>query len=246
MIKTSVIVPSLNDEKIIKKNIILLSKKLDKLKIKYEIIIINDGSIDKTSYILRKIKKSNKKIKLIENKKNYGKSYSIRRGIKISKYKFIILTDSDLPYFKNFSIILNKLKSGYDFVYVNRRHKKSRLVNKTLNFYQFTRKIIGSLLSFILQILFNLKLINGDTQSGLKGFKKIRGFNKIKFISNKFFLDLEIIFLYKKLNKKFFAVPVKYKIDNSSTIKLLSYKNFLIIYEIIRVIIKLKIFNNFK
>lgn len=238
----SIIIPTLNDEKIIKNNINILKKKLNKYKIKYEIIIINDGSRDQTSDILSKLKKNDKKIKIIENKKNFGKSYSVRKGIKKSKYKFILLIDSDLPYFKYFYIILKKLKSGYDFVYVNRKHKKSLILNKKLNFYQKARKIIGDFLSILIQILFDLKSIKGDTQSGLKGFKKINEFNKLEFISNKFFLDLEIIYLYKVLNKKFCPVPVKYKIDDTSTIKLFSFNNFFILIELIKIFFKTRIF----
>ena len=237
----SIIIPTFNDEKIIKNSINLLKQKLNKFKIKYEIIIINDGSKDQTSDVLDKLKKNDKKIKIIENKKNFGKSYSIRKGIIKSKYKFILLIDSDLPYFKYLFTILRKLKSGYDFVYVNRRHKKSLILNKKLNFYQKIRKIIADFLSILIQILFDVKSIKGDTQSGLKGFKKINRFNKLEFISNKFFLDLEIIYLYKVLNKKFYSVPVKYKVSDTSTIKLFSFNNFFILIELIKIFFKLKI-----
>ena len=72
----SIVIPTFNDENIIKKKIILLNKKLKKLAVKYEIIIINDGSTDKTYSELLKISRKYKLV-LINNKINRGKSYSI-------------------------------------------------------------------------------------------------------------------------------------------------------------------------
>ena len=52
-------------------------KKIEKNNIKYEIIIINDGSEDDTQKRLNKLKSKFRLIKIIKNKKNFGKSYSL-------------------------------------------------------------------------------------------------------------------------------------------------------------------------
>ena len=62
----SIIIPTFNDELNIKKNILRLIKKLKNIKITYEMIIINDGSKDKTSKILKDLKKQNKNIKILK------------------------------------------------------------------------------------------------------------------------------------------------------------------------------------
>ena len=240
MIFLSIIIPTFNDENIIKKKIYLLNKKLKKLPIKYEIIVINDGSKDGTKSEIKKISKKYKLI-LINNNINKGKSYSINKGLNKSKYENVILTDSNLPYFSSFNKIIKKLDENYDFVFVNRRHKKSKIINRKLNFYQKSRYFIGYIVSLIVRLALNMNIFGGDTQSGLKGFKKIKNFRKLKFISSKFFLDLEIMYYYKKLNKKFYPIPVKYKIDDKSSIKIFSLKkNFEIIIELFRVILNLR------
>ena len=240
MIFLSIIIPTFNDENIIKKKIYLLNKKLKKLPIKYEIIVINDGSKDGTKSEIKKISKKYKLI-LIDNNINKGKSYSINKGLNKSKYENVILTDSNLPYFSSFNKIIKKLDENYDFVFVNRRHKKSKIINRKLNFYQKSRYFIGYIVSLIVRLALNMNIFGGDTQSGLKGFKKIKNFRKLKFISSKFFLDLEIMYYYKKLNKKFYPIPVKYKIDDKSSIKIFSLKkNFEIIIELFRVILNLR------
>lgn len=237
----SVIIPSFNDENKIEKNIFRLLEKLKKLIIKFEIIIINDGSTDHTLRSLRNIKFTKENIKIINNKKNQGKSFSIKRGLKIARYNHIILIDSDLPYFNKLKKVIEKLKQNFDFVFINRRHNKSKIINKKLNFYQISRILIGFLVSLTVNLFLKLNIFGGDTQSGLKGFKKVKNFKKIKFISTKFFLDLEIMYIYNKLNMRFYSIPVRYKIDKKSSIKLFSIqKNFEILIELIKVIFHLK------
>lgn len=232
----SIIIPTFNDEKIIKKKVLLLTKRLKKLSIKYEIIIINDGSKDKTkSEILKLLKKFD--IKLINNLENQGKSYSIQRGIKKSKYEHIILIDSDLPYFSKFNKVINLLKNKYDFVFINRRHKKSKIVNNNNNSYKVIRFLIGFLISQVLRLFINFENCSIDTQAGLKGFKKIDILKKYKFISKRFFLDIELIYHYKKASRKMASIPVIYKISDKSSINIFDVKkNLEIFLELIKVI----------
>ena len=101
MFAISFVIPCYNAETFILKNIIQLKKKIERLKLTYEIVLIDDGSQDNTYDILSEIRKKNKFINLIKNKNNTGKSYSLLRGIKKSKYNNIIMIDCDLPYFKS-------------------------------------------------------------------------------------------------------------------------------------------------
>jgi len=88
----SVLVPVYNQEKYIGRCIrSLLDQKLDSKK--YEIIIINDGSDDRSNYALNLFKGNN--IKLINNEKNKGLPYSLNKGIKESSGNYIVRVDSD-------------------------------------------------------------------------------------------------------------------------------------------------------
>ncbi len=235
MMPLSIIIPTFNDERIIEKKINFLIKYLNNLKLKYEVILINDGSSDKTKLIIKKLLFL-KNLYLLNNKSNKGKSFSILKGMKKTKYNHILLIDSDLPYFSEFRKVIKLLKNN-DFVFINRRHKKSKVIKKDLNFYVLVRLLIGYLISFMLKITINLDNKNIDTQAGLKGLKKIKELQRYNFISNKFFLDIELLYLYKKLSKKIISVPVRYNISKSSTINLLHMKkNFLVIYELIKVL----------
>ena len=77
----SFVIPCYNCENIIQNSIERLIKKLIELRIsKFEIIVIDDGSKDSTYKELKKFK--NKRVKIIKNLYNLGKSTSLIKGIK--------------------------------------------------------------------------------------------------------------------------------------------------------------------
>lgn len=239
----SVIVPCYNYDKLIKKNIIKLQKKIKEFNISYEIIIINDGSSDNTKIKLEEVKKDVKFVKIINIKKNIGKSHCVKTGIKNSKYNNLILIDCDLPYFKYFNKVLKKLNEEYELVIINRKSIYSKLDKSNLNLYKKLRIVIGNIVGYFNKYFLNLNF--ADTQAGLKALKKIKKFNRIKFYSKKFFFDLELIFHYQKNNKKIIDIPIKYIVSDESSIKIFSLKNFNILYELIKILWLLKI-NSFK
>ena len=195
----SFVIPCYNCEGYINDNIYKLYNKLKNLNIKYEIILIDDCSNDKTFNCINKLKKEIRKLKILKNSKNYGKSFSIIKGIKACNYSHVIFIDCDLPYFKSISRIIKYLKKN-DMVIINRREKNSRLGNKKINLYQLMRILLGYMISYFIRAWFNINI--KDTQAGLKGFSKPKNFSKIKFISKRFFFDLELILLFVSTKKK--------------------------------------------
>ena len=241
MNKYSLIIPCYNCSEFIEKNIIKLIRKLNNFNIKYEIILIDDGSTDKTLEILKKINLNFKKIKILKNNFNIGKSFSSIKGIKVSKYQKIILIDCDLPYFSDLKNIIFELNKGYDLVTINRKMEQSKLISRNLNLYQITRYIIGSLIAIINLKVLKLKIKGGDSQAGLKGFKKFKNFNKVKFLSKKFFFDLELISIYSKKKLSIKSIKTNYSVPSKSSIKIFNFsKNFEILCELLKVIKKYK------
>ena len=84
----TVIIPIYNEINTLKQ----LIKKLSHFTTNLEIIIVDDGSYDGTNKLL----KNQTRFKIIKNKKNRGKGYSIRKGIKSASFENIILIDGDL------------------------------------------------------------------------------------------------------------------------------------------------------
>ena len=88
----SIIVPVFNEEKNIKKNIeSLINQDYDNI----EIIIVNDKSTDESIKIANRYIEKNPNIKILNNEKNKGASYSRNKGLDIAKGKYIIFIDGD-------------------------------------------------------------------------------------------------------------------------------------------------------
>ncbi len=112
----SIIIPAYNQEKYIGR---CIRSVLDQFifNIKYEIIVINDGSTDLTEYALKQLKnKFDEKIKVINNNKNYGLPESLNIGIKASTSEYIVRVDADdyvSKHFLNFLYLYKKEKKEY-------------------------------------------------------------------------------------------------------------------------------------
>jgi glycosyltransferase involved in cell wall biosynthesis len=125
----------------------------------------------------------------ITYKKNYGKGYALRTGLKQSTAQFVIYTDIDYPYkIENIINMYNLLsKEHFDIVVGVRNgdyYKKLSLV----------RKIISKSLKITNSIIYP-SLVVKDTQSGLKGFNSIGKELMLKTKVNSFLFDLEFLVL---------------------------------------------------
>ena len=88
----SIIIPLFNESKNIKKLIGEIESSLSNLD-NYEIVLVNDGSVDNTLSVIKSLDKKN--IKIINNKNNKGQSSSIFDGVKYAKYETITTIDGD-------------------------------------------------------------------------------------------------------------------------------------------------------
>ena len=100
--KFSIVVPCFNEAGAIAKtvkDIFATLKEWQKLeKISYEMIFVNDGSTDQTLQELIKLEKNYSCLKVINSEANRGYGASLKKGIQLSKYDSIVITDADGTY----------------------------------------------------------------------------------------------------------------------------------------------------
>ena len=197
----SIIIPVLNEDRFIS-DVVNSVENLEISGVDKEVIIIDDGSTDSTHSVAEKLAKRWSNIKLLRNKKNRGKGYSVRRGIRESSGDVIIIQDADLEYNPEDipKVVEPILRGDADVVYGSRflrRHKPG-----------YTLFYIGNLiLSFMTGLLYGASV--SDMETCYKAFSRHVADN-IKLKANRFDFEPEIT---AKILKQGFAieeVPIKY------------------------------------
>jgi glycosyltransferase involved in cell wall biosynthesis len=221
----TIIIPCYNEVKTIE---IIINKILKLNKYEFEIIIVDDYSIDGTIEILKN-KLFSKVSLIIYNEKNYGKGYCIRKGIEQSNGNIILIQDADLEYDPHdYPKLINPIINNYaDVVY------GSRFVGgdeKRVLFFWHT--VANKILTLISNIFSNLNLT--DMECGYKVFRS-EVLKKITLNQNRFGFEPEITAKISKMNIRIFEVGVSYFGRTYSEGKKITYKDaFNALYCIIR------------
>lgn len=160
----SIIVPAYNQEKTIKRDLRNIYDAMKKTRWNFEIIMVNDGSSDRTLTEAKKVKRNN--LKVHGYKKNYGKGYAVKYGMARADGDIIAFIDSGMDIDPNGISLLLEHMIWYDsdIIVASKRHSASK-VN-----YTFLRKLYSQAYYYLVKSLFNLRV--RDTQAGLKIYKR--------------------------------------------------------------------------
>ena len=184
----------------------------------YEVLIVEDGSVDESLPILRRLEAEVPSIHVLRNPRNMGKGYSIRNGILNSRGKHIIFTDIDMAYAKrNLLAVLERLEDGEPFVVGNRRLPESvYVVNNRLVKYVYRRHRMGNAFNALVRVVFGLT--TRDTQSGLKGFSRSAAAKIFQQLyTDGFLFDIEIFIRSRTLGIPVVEVPVQLTYEDDIT-----------------------------
>lgn len=182
----SIILPAFNEEENIThsvEEVLAYSKKLHRMNMPFEILVINDGSYDNTLDIINGLAlKYPKEVIALTNSKNSGYGYSIAKGIEKSSYDLVFFTDADRQFnIENLDLLLPLMFTGVpDIVVGYRMGRKDPALRKFLSWG------FNSLVRFIFDI--NVK----DIDCAFKIFKK-EIFKDVKIESKNFFINTEIL-----------------------------------------------------
>lgn len=177
----------------------------------YEIIVVDDGSSDKTADIAEQIEGN---INVMRLPGNMGKGAAVRRGMLAAKGQVRIFTDADFstPIYE-IKKLLSVIENGAD-ICIGSRALDPSMIKEHQPFY---REFMGKTFNKFVQLLF-FKGIK-DTQCGFKGFTQNavdRVFNQARI--NGFSFDVEILFLASREKLTIEQVPVEWYNDTRSTV----------------------------
>jgi dolichyl-phosphate beta-glucosyltransferase len=227
----SIVIPAYNEEERIAKSLNEISGYLQKKEYTYEIIVVDDGSLDSTGDLVSSISRNNGNIRVLRNDVNRGKGYSVKRGVLASTGEYVLFLDADLPVpIEEVESLLEWLRSGYEIAIGSKRLRDS----KSLIEQPLYRRLMGRIFNILLQ-LFIIRGIK-DTQCGFKCFRR-EAADMIfpKQLIEGFCFDVELLYLAKKWGISIKETPVKWtNRDTETTVRILrdSIRMFLDLFKI--------------
>lgn len=196
----SIVVPLYNEEKNVKDVADSIVKNLSKSKINYELILVNNGSVDSTPKIIEQLTKRNKRIRKVDVIKNQGYGWGIINGLNVSKGKYLGYIDGDGQFdSENIIKAYTKMKkNNLDFC------KGRRLVRED----GIKRNIASLLYNLLLNLMFVVNINDVNAKPKLMSMKC---YNDLNLKSKDWFIDTEIMIKVKKKNYKYGEIPLEFK-----------------------------------
>lgn len=144
-IKYSIIVPLLNEELVITETHNQISNVMFSTSESYEIIFVNDGSVDNSKNLLENLCKQDKNIRLINFSRNFGHQAAVTAGLNYALGDAIVVIDADLQDPPEVILkMIEKWKEGYQVVYGKRLKRNNETYFKKLTaklYYRFLKNI---------------------------------------------------------------------------------------------------------
>ena len=198
--KISIIIPCYNEIATINQ---IINKIIETISYDYEIIVVDDYSTDGTREVLENQLKD-KIFKVLLNEKNFGKGYSLKKGISNATGDIIVIQDADLEYDPSeYPKLVEPIKDGHADVVYGSRFTGSE--EKAVLF--FWHRVGNFLLTTFSNMLTNLNLT--DMEVCYKAFKA-EIIKKIDLKEKRFGFEPEITAKISKMNLNIYEVGIKY------------------------------------
>lgn len=208
MTRLSVVIPAYNEARVIGDTVARVAAYLESFG-DAELIVVDDGSRDRTREIVREQSARLANVRLVENDRNRGKGFSIKHGILESRGDIVIYTDADLVYpIEGVEPFVRAIERGADVAIASRSHPGTLFALHPRHFsYIYQRYLVGRTYINVVNRLLNLGVT--DTQAGFKAFRgdaARRIFARTTLYD--FAFDAEALFIARQLGYHIVELPV--------------------------------------
>ncbi|HKP84473.1 MAG TPA: dolichyl-phosphate beta-glucosyltransferase [Blastocatellia bacterium] len=207
----SIIIPAYNEEQRIGPSLDDVLRFLRSAPYRAEVIVIDDGSKDKTAQAVMdrvaSYRESGHELRVLTNTPNRGKGYSVRRGVSEARGDIILFTDADLSApITEAPLLIDPIISGRADVTFGSRALDRNLIGVH---QPFMRDFGGRVFNLFMRAITGLKF--KDTQCGFKAFRResARRVFELQRIE-RFGFDPEVLYIAKKQSNRLLEVPVQW------------------------------------
>lgn len=182
-----------------------------------EILVINDGSTDRTASIVEEFAQVHPEVRLLKNDRNRGKGFSVRQGVLHAVGEIVMFTDADLSApMEEAERLFTALDQGADIAIGSRWLERKRQTLKQ----PLYRRFFGRCFNAITRLVMGLRF--ADTQCGFKAFRRpvAQTIFQLQRIERWGF-DPELLFIALKRGYKIQEVPVTWGHDERSRLSYL-------------------------
>jgi glycosyltransferase involved in cell wall biosynthesis len=202
--KISIVIPAYNEAKTIRKIVETLFSV--PFQIDFEVVIVDDYSRDRTSRIIKILKKRDlsDRIRIIRNEQNHGKGYCLQKGFKEANGDFVIAQDADLEYEpRDITRLLNVMLHENVDVVLGSRFKK-KWWPQGMAFPNF---VANKFLTWFTNLLFGSRLT--DMETCYKLMRK-EALSDMKLECRRFDTEPEVVAKLIKKGARFKEIPISY------------------------------------
>ena len=182
-----------------------------------EILVVNDGSKDRTGSIVEEFAQVHPEVRLLNNDHNRGKGYSVRHGVLHAVGEIVMFTDADLSApMEEAERLFSALDQGADIAIGSRWLERNRQTLKQPLYRQFFGRCFNAITRLVMGLPF------ADTQCGFKAFRRpvAQTIFQLQRIERWGF-DPELLFIALKRGYKIQEVPVTWGHDERSRLSYL-------------------------
>jgi dolichyl-phosphate beta-glucosyltransferase len=213
----SIIIPSYNEEARLPGTLQRIAEYLPTLKLRTEVLVVDDGSTDRTAAVAESFHGKLTGLRLLSNGTNRGKGYSVRHGMLEAQGDMVLFTDADLSApIEEAEKLLRPLNNGYDVAIGSRAMDRSLISTRQSIF----RETAGIIFNKIVRMVLRLPFV--DTQCGFKAFRRER--SRIIFEQQRiegFGFDPELLYLARHYGLRAIEIPVRWGHSEATKVNML-------------------------
>jgi dolichyl-phosphate beta-glucosyltransferase len=216
----SIVIPAFNEANKIRHDVEAAAAFIDEEALDGEVIIVDDGSSDRTSDEARQAQiHSSVSLSVIRLDKNWGKGFAVKTGVLASKGDVILYADSGtcVPY-ANALMQVEKIRSGeLDMAVASRRHEETVILRDR----SFKRRVLSWIFRQVAILVTGLPRRFTDTQCGFKIYKgEVARELFAKCRTSGFMFELEILLHALKQGCRIEEFPVEWTCDLDTRLRL--------------------------